>query len=249
MRVMNPYESDALENQYLLFHYGSAEDQLPYEFGPREALFFPVRCVAEFMPRIGRISRALDLGCAVGRSAFELSRWADEVIGIDLSSRFVAAAQEIQRSGTVRVQIIEEGAMVRVAEYYLDPTLPRERCAFMVGDALALPTELGKFQTVLAANLLDRVADPVELLKKLSQLVEPDGYLILASPYTWLKQFTPEAKWLASAELSTLERLQRELQQTFTLETAVDMPFLIREHARKFQWSVSQASLWRRIGS
>ena len=246
---MSPYESDVLENQYLLFHYGSAEDQMPYEFGPRDSLFFPIRCVAEFMPRIGRISRALDLGCAVGRSAFELSRWADEVIGIDLSSRFIAAAQEIQRSGTVRVQILEEGAMARLAEYYLDPTLPRERCAFMVGNALALPAELGKFQAVLAANLLDRVADPVVLLGKLSKLVEPGGYLILASPYTWVKEFTPEAKWLASEELSTLERIQRELQETFTLEAALDLPFLIREHARKFQWSVSQASLWRRTGS
>jgi hypothetical protein len=25
-----------------------------------------------------------------------------------------------------------------------------------------------------------------------------------------------------------------------------DLPFLIREHARKFQWSVAQATLWER---
>jgi hypothetical protein len=25
-----------------------------------------------------------------------------------------------------------------------------------------------------------------------------------------------------------------------------DLPFLIREHARKFQWSVAEATIWRR---
>jgi hypothetical protein len=31
------------------------------------------------------------------------------------------------------------------------------------------------------------------------------------------------------------------------LESIRDLPFLLREHARKYQWSVAQASLWRRI--
>ncbi|MBV8100293.1 MAG: methyltransferase domain-containing protein, partial [Verrucomicrobia bacterium] len=94
---MNIYETDLLLNQYLLFHYGTAEDQLPYSFGPQDALFYPSRCVNDFLPGIGRISRALDLGCAVGRSTFELTRWANEVIGIDLSSQFIAAAQAMQK--------------------------------------------------------------------------------------------------------------------------------------------------------
>ena len=46
----NVYETDLLVNEYLLFHYGTAEDQLPYAFGPKEALFYPVRCVSEFLP-------------------------------------------------------------------------------------------------------------------------------------------------------------------------------------------------------
>ena len=45
--------------------------------GPRDALFYPIRCVSDFLPAIGVVERALDLGCAVGRSTFELSRWAD----------------------------------------------------------------------------------------------------------------------------------------------------------------------------
>jgi hypothetical protein len=30
------------------------------------------------------------------------------------------------------------------------------------------------------------------------------------------------------------------------LKLVKDLPFLIREHARKFQWSVALATVWRR---
>ena len=83
--MSSTYETDLLLNQYLLFHYGTAEDQLPYPFGPRDALFFPQRCVTNFLPEIGEVERALDLGCAVGRSTFELARWSQEAVGIDSS--------------------------------------------------------------------------------------------------------------------------------------------------------------------
>jgi SAM-dependent methyltransferase len=98
-RRQSLYESDPLADQYLLFHYGMAEDQLPYAFGPVNALFYPIRCVTEFGAEIGTVERALDLGCAVGRSTFELARIARTVIGIDLSQRFIAAARQIKQTG------------------------------------------------------------------------------------------------------------------------------------------------------
>ena len=45
---------------------------------------------------------------------------------------------------------------------------------------------------------------------------------------------------------STREWLQSELGQAFTLEHSADLPFLIREHARKYQWSVALGTRWRR---
>jgi 2-polyprenyl-3-methyl-5-hydroxy-6-metoxy-1,4-benzoquinol methylase len=36
--------------------------------------------------------RALDLGCAVGRSSFELTRYFDRVVGLDYSARFIQVA-------------------------------------------------------------------------------------------------------------------------------------------------------------
>lgn len=54
-----------------------------------EAIKFPVRCAEQCVKFTSRDkslpSRALDLGCAVGRSSFELTRFYDEVIGIGMS--------------------------------------------------------------------------------------------------------------------------------------------------------------------
>jgi hypothetical protein len=40
--------------------------------------------------------------------------------------------------------------------------------------------------------------------------------------------------------------LHSHLSPHFVLELRLDMPFLIREHARKFQWSVALGTRWRR---
>jgi putative 4-mercaptohistidine N1-methyltranferase len=245
---MKVYETDALVDQYLLFHYGEGEDQLPYPFGPHDALFYPVRCVTEFVPLADRVDRALDLGCAVGRSAFELTRTAQKVIGIDLSQRFISAAQEIQRSGEIQFRRHEEGNAYTSISRRLDPAIDRSRCQFEVGDALRLRSDLGTFDFILAANLIDRVHSPKELLDVFRRLLNRGGHLLIASPYTWLSEFTPTQEWLGAiqtwSETTTLQAIQENLGNKFELVSSKDLPFLIREHARKYQWSVAQASFW-----
>src|SRR5215831_5012284 len=241
------YETDLLLNQYLLFHYGTAEDQLPYAFGPHDSLFFPRRCVTEFLPEIGKVERSLDLGCAVGRSTFELSRWSDEVLGIDSSRRFIQCAQSIQKTGRIEIQRAEEGVIFTLLQRELPPDIRRESCRFEVGDATRLGSEIGLFDVVLAANLIDRVSQPRKLLRSLAGIVCPGGHLILTSPYTWLEEFTPAAEWIGGTRdnlghaTMSLEGLNNELGGGFSHEQTKDLPFLIREHARKFQWSVAQA--------
>src|SRR5262245_6973582 len=107
------YESDRGLAEYLLFHYGTPEQILPWHFGPQGALNYPVRCVSECVEpqRITPQARGLDLGCAVGRSTFELSRHCREVLGIDYSLRFIGAAQELQRRGALAYTYADEGEL------------------------------------------------------------------------------------------------------------------------------------------
>jgi hypothetical protein len=78
---MNIYETRRLLDEYLLFHYGTPAEVLPWENGPRDALGFPVRTVMELidLPRTPCEAVALDLGCAVGRSSFELATFGVKV--------------------------------------------------------------------------------------------------------------------------------------------------------------------------
>lgn len=253
MKVMNNiYESDLLVDQYLLFHYGTADDQLPYPAGPRDALFYPVRCVNEFLPAIGVVGSALDLGCAVGRSTFELSRWAERVVGIDLSHRFIAAAKSVRETGRIEIRRVEEGELTTRLSRQLPIDLRPERCRFEVADATELPADIGQFEVVLAANLIDRVKTPAKLLDSFSRLVSPGGHLILCSPYTWLEEFTPKPEWLggkydsAGKPALTFDGVKNSLLAGFDHRLTKDLPFIIREHARKFQWSVAQATVWKR---
>jgi 2-polyprenyl-3-methyl-5-hydroxy-6-metoxy-1,4-benzoquinol methylase len=86
------YESKRAVDEYLFFHYGDVNDpnlQMPYPFGPKEALNFPARCAQicstagkrRASPDAGR-TRALDIGCSVGGATFELAKDFDEVVGV-----------------------------------------------------------------------------------------------------------------------------------------------------------------------
>lgn len=247
---MNIYETDRLLSEYLLFHYAEPAELLPWPNGPHDALGFAVRAVTETFGPLPADGRALDVGCAVGRSSFELARRVREVIGIDYSHRFIAAAETIRDRGSIECDRVEEGD--RVTRVRLQrPPLGHGTVTFLQGDAMALPDGLGTFDAVLAANLICRLSEPKRFLSRLPSLVNPGGTLVITTPCTWMEEFTPRIHWLGGCEQdgisrNTLEGLRAELEPAFVLERTLDLPFLIREHARKYQWSVAQASVWTR---
>ena len=242
------YDSDAALDQYLLFHYGTPDQICPLRPEARTACGFPVRCVSEplaGLPLSGR-ARALDLGCAVGRSSFELTRHFDQVVGIDFSARFIEAAQRMGRDREVTIQTPREGSRTDKLRLLLPDKLHTASVQFEQGDACRLRGNLGSFDFVLMANLIDRLPDPALCLARTPDLVVPGGWLVITSPYTWLEEYTPREKWLGGESGSTLEALKETLAPSFELRRTLDLPFLIREHLRKYQWSVAEASVWQR---
>lgn len=243
---MNIYETDKLLAEYLLFHYGTAEEIAPPSPG---ALDYAVRCVTECVDRtaLPPDARALDLGCAVGRSTFELARLCKHALGIDYSRRFIDAAETIRRDGSIRYERMDEGALTTSLTAHRPAGVDPARVTFEVGDAMALRADLGVFDVVLMANLIDRLRHPRRCLERLTELVRPGGQLVITSPYTWLEEFTPREHWLGGFDgTSTLDGLHSALTPAFEPIATRDLPFLIREHARKFQLSIAQASIWRR---
>ena len=241
--MSNLYETRRLVDEYLLFHYGRDHEILPWENGPVSALRFPVRTVTELIPESLSGCRALDIGCATGRSAFELSKSCLEVIGIDYSHAFIQAARTIQTDGKIPYQIAREGHITEALTAHLPNNISLERVSFQQGDAMNLPGTLGTFDLVHAANLVCRLSDPLRFLSRLPSLTNPGGHLLLTTPCTWLAEFTPPDRWPTG---STLDWLKEILFSDFRLIQQKDLPFLIREHARKFQWSVALGTVWQR---
>ena len=253
--LSNPYETERILREYLLFHYGGAQEVAGYPFAPVDALEYPVRCVTQCVDvsKLGAHSRGLDLGCAVGRSTFELARWCGEVMGIDYSAAFVSAAESVRVSGALEYQCTLEGELSKPLKAVRPEAIDPERVRFEQGDAMALRSGLGKFDVVLMANLIDRLREPQRCLASLSALVSPGGQLVITSPYTWMEEYTPRENWLGGKlegglPLRTLDGLRGCLEADFELADSMDLPFLIREHARKFQWSVAQGTRWIRRG-
>lgn len=246
------YESDGALAQYLWLHYSTEAEALRsgslFEF----ARDFPSRCVSDLIaPYSHKTGRALDLGCAVGRASFDLSREMDEVVGIDSSALFIATATRVQRGEAVDYSLPIEGDL---KEHFV-ATAPNGaapgKIRFEQGDALHLRADLGSFDVVLAANILCRVSEPKKLLAKLMSHVRPGGLLAITTPSTWNHIFTPRENWLGGFEsehapVCTLDGLTEALSPSFGMLTRIDMPLLIREHARKFELIIAEGTAWRR---
>ena len=245
----NIYEEERLVREYLLFHYGEPDEVLPWKHGPREALGFAARCVRELLnsSAVGRDARGLDVGCAVGRSSFELAGQCREVIGIDSSQAFVAAATKVREEGSIAYEYAVEGDRTAHGTARVPPGIDASRVKFEVGDAMHLRADLGIFDVVLAANLLCRLPDPRVFLARVPELVKPGGQLLLATPFTWHTSFTPRDKWIGgTAESESADELSRLLEPHFEMKSSKEIPFLIREHARKYQWSMAWGTRWIR---
>jgi SAM-dependent methyltransferase len=237
VKKKNPYETDRYLDEYLLFHYGDCLDLCPFEFVPRSWLKFHeclrTECVLPHHSNAKR--RALDLGCGVGRFSFELGLIAEEVVGIDYSKSFIGAARRIAARQLITVNIFESGKEIRKAEVVLPRNLRKANVRFDTGDAMDLDRWAGDpFQIVAAINLLCRLPSPRKFLRNVHALVAPGGQLLLASPYSWLEQYTPRREWLTSKAVPGL------MQKHFKLGQRCDVPFVIREHRRKYQLVISE---------
>jgi len=247
---MNPYESDELLKQYLVFHYASTDEQFPYPFGGADGLGFPERCVSEGIDKtlVPNRAQALDLGCSVGRSSFELARFCDKVIGIDYSQSFIDAANRLKTDERHPATRLDEGSAKTAFSIEVAAEIDRSHVQFEQGDAQDIRSDIGQFDIVIACNLICRLPEPMRLLNRLPELIKPGGQLLITTPFTWLEEYTPSENWLGDGAQDSFAGLKVALEPQFTLSKQWNMPFLIREHARKFQYSIAQASRWIRSG-
>jgi len=142
-------------------------------------------------------ARVLDLGCAAGRTSFDLAAAAPGalVLGIDGNLALLRLARRVAARGEVRYGRRRIGLVYDERRFPLDPP-GRERVDFWACDAAALPFAPGSADLVAALNLLDCVPDPLALLRGMATALAPGGALLLATPFDWAARATPLAAWI-----------------------------------------------------
>ena len=242
------YETDDAVSQYCEAHYGEL-----YFGVDNFSATVATQCLALMHNRPQK--KALDLGCAVGRTTFELAQKFDFVQGLDFSARFIRVAIEMQEKGTIHFGLIEEGDIIsyhekNLADFRLEST--RNKVEFFQADASNLKAGFTGYDLIVGANLLDRLYDPQKFLTTIHERLHPGGLLVLTSPYTWLEEFTKKENWIGGYRrdgepCSTLEGLQNILTERFRMvREPLDIPFVLRETRRKFQHTISQMTVWEK---
>lgn len=241
------YETDRLLSEYAEAHYGASYFGVPN---------FSKALVDRAIKMLGDAPkrRALDLGCASGRATFELARHFDFVTGLDFSARFIRHGVTLAQSEPLRYQVVREGELtdlkaVTLQELGLEDTAGKVE--FFQADACNLKPQFGDYDFVLAANLVDRLYDPLKFLTTIHERMNVGALLMIATPGTWLTEHTPRENWLGGfhrdgKEVSTLDGLRAALAPRFEQIGGVDeVPFVIRETQHKFQHTLSEVTFWR----
>lgn len=265
------YETDESLHMYLGLHYPSSGEKenvppiLPHQNAPNHGLRFPQRVVnllATLKPALVN-NHALDLGCSVGGASFELARTFDAVDAFDFSHSFIDAAKRMQAGQEMRFRIPVEAELyeevVAVHDNGITPEI-RSKVDFFTGDAcqldlMAMHNRLGIYDGVVMSNLLCRLPDPVACLNGLPAVVNRGGVVVIVTPFSWLTEFTPRSKWLGgfvdpvTVEAILSKDVLRDIMNSNGFEKIHEeqMPLVIREHQRKYQYIVSEATGWRKV--
>lgn len=204
-----------------------------------------------FVPTSGD---ALDVGCAVGRLSFELSKTHDRVIGIDTSFAFIAKARQIVLEKNLDFELVVEGNLTEHRHVAFDNGWHFENIDFIVADAMALPFARRDFSAVAAINVLEKVPDPLMHLEEVNRVLRPkDAMFLFSDPFSWDPAFSAPERWLGGSRNGSSPYSKRGIdtvRRMFAGEFGVfDPPFEIADQGN-VSWKIRKTeNLWEQITS
>lgn len=199
-------------------------------------------------------SSALSFGTKTGRSAFELAKFFDRVMGLDSTARLIRLATQMQEEGYIRYIKPIEGEIFSTAEVNLKDTGLAEtadKCEFWQADSANLAPKYTGYDLILAENVLERSANPRQFLASIHERLHPGGMLIIADSYAWDDSFTRAENRLGGFRkdgepFSSFEGLSEILVKHFTLEgSPQELPQPLRISERHYEMKMLQVSIWK----
>ncbi|KAI0988625.1 hypothetical protein GJ496_006211 [Pomphorhynchus laevis] len=242
------YEHDDILSQYILLHYGKDNEQLIWKNGAiANSTSFPKRCI-DFLIKHAKpknTENALDAGCAVGRSAFELSKYFRNVDAFDYSRRFIDFCNKIKSNHKVDYSITNEANIFDKYTAFVPENCDVDKVQFFTGNAC---------ENITSQKGSRSLNEPIKFLSQLPKIVADEGLVMITSPYTWLERFTKKKYWLGgklsangNVQITTRDTIVNLMQSmNFCLIAEDDIPMVIRETSRKHQWTVPHALIFRK---
>jgi 5-histidylcysteine sulfoxide synthase/putative 4-mercaptohistidine N1-methyltranferase len=242
------YEMDDMIARNCEFHYGQSCFSVP---------LFP-KAMANLCLELTKDkpkSRALDIGCSVGRASFELARGFDQVTGLDLTARQIQPGVHLQEQGFTRYPRKEEGELysyheIALADIGLDEM--RKKVSLYQADPCNLKPLYTGYDLVLASNMIDRLYAPGQFLSLIHERINPGGLLVIASPNNWDESITAKENWLGGIRkdgepYTTHEALLDLLGTHFTpVGEAIQIPYVLRLTRNRFEHGLSDVTVWER---
>lgn len=113
-----------------------------------------LRVVRTYIPAPARV---LDIGCGTGYAAWRFAQSGFEVVGMDVSAKFLGQA----------------------------PSRIGARLWYAVGDAMALPFMDGAFDGVASFDVIEHLPDAERALAEMGRVIRPGGRIVVICPNYW----------------------------------------------------------------
>ena len=181
---------------YAFDHYGDMDPEESTQ--PSVSPGSIVKLLRRGLPSMERTVKGpvIDMGCAVGRTTFELAHACDElVLGVDLNFGMLKTAATILETGYVSYPRRRGGIAF---EHRRFPAVfeKAENVDFWVCDATALPFSANAFSEAVSLNVLDCTWSPYDHMKEVGRILMPGASALVSTPYDWTAHATPVEAWL-----------------------------------------------------
>ncbi|MGQ3675294.1 class I SAM-dependent methyltransferase [Xanthobacter sp. TB0139] len=224
------------ESSYAFDHYGDL-DPTPR---PGAAPGAVRRCLAAAQSALPPVTgAALDIGCAVGRTSFDLAEEGQGlVLGIDLNWPLLRIARGVLEDEVASYPLRMLGLNFE-RQRHAARFAGAEQVDFWVADALCLPFSANIFGQIMALNVMDCVSDPARLVAEMLRVGGVQAGLAMATPFDWAGHATPLSHWLEGpAALEAMLQHVSSLSQAagqgrfVACGPAWDMTWQVRLHER-----------------
>lgn len=238
------YETDQEVTQNCEAHYGSPSFNTA-NYNEQLAHF----CVELFDNKPSR--RALDLGCQVGRTTWELARHFDHVTGLDFTARNIRVGTRLQADGSAKYQFQYQGELVAFNEIQLKELGLEglsEKVAFWQADASNLKPIFSNYDLIVLNDLIDRTTNPRKLLSTIHERLNSNGILVIASAYNFAESASPEVRIGGYREdgepVTAFDDLKRLLSERFQLLKTSELIRVLPQSQRVAQLHNMHITAW-----